>query len=599
MKTGKTVTTATLAALFTMTITLSSQSHGQDKESAKKLKSDASDIQQATVPTSTSTSSAPSESSLPPAKNKSPLQDDKTCNCDLATEGKIETIEFETEKSCDPKRNYLKPMIEAFAKADPTKSYVKNRTAAEIAHSEVPRKCVTFVMRSFLEAQSQKDATDSFAICESKNGIPRQGMMKACVTSDYVNLIYNSFIDVADCLELPQKLMLPKFLNESGFHLNAFGGFRVYDKTNNAMRNLLDLRVCNSKDEKINSFADLKACSETEKKTFLDEEEALQNKIKDKSATIDDLKAFRKTKTTLRDIYDFKKADDSFFKDLTSVVTNKTSCKEKFIERFCDSDLQIVGGDSGIGQFTEPAALQAKESSAKTFAKIRKSTKASCERISKIPGVFNEIDPDISHRCDFMRSPPNPVAALVHYGSMLKAQSQNIENLWNQKSENRWSGKNIDDLMNEAKISSYDKQTIKEMLTVLAYNAGPNKPIILFGDWLLSRIQNLKKRPITKQDFDFKVPLQDEFKKMTASEANSMKLEYADLSKKKKKSVDEVKRLSQLEAMKLDHLDFSNYIRAYHTGFAKGYLKYVRDAADVLDKTFGKGVCTPKTFLEL
>lgn len=48
-------------------------------------------------------------------------------------------------------------------------------------------------------------------------------MNKACVTRDYVNVVYNSLLDVADCMNVPAKFIIPKLANESGLHINAFG----------------------------------------------------------------------------------------------------------------------------------------------------------------------------------------------------------------------------------------------------------------------------------------------------------------------------------------------------------------------------------------
>jgi hypothetical protein len=635
----------TLALSFAILISVSSlaadeklaQRQVAAEDQIQELQSDAREIQnQAPLPyEEQEIQSAAALERIKPAPKFNP--EDKSCICNLATEGENKTIEFEDYKTCDPRRNYLKPIIESFAKADPTNSYVKSRSASENAHAEVPRKCVTFVMRSFLETLSQKNPFDSFAECSEKNNIPRQGLLKACVTSDYVDMVYNSFVDVSDCLDLPQKVMLPKFLNESGFHLNAFGAFRVYDEKNNTMRNLFDLRVCNPKDKKISSLGVLKiankdgtlrdlpknradeqksdervvediqlmACTPDQKKAFFEKEDALLAKlkdetVKDKTEITDELKSLRQSQTTLREIFDFKKADDSFYRVLTTLATKPGAyCNKYLVERFCDNDLKIVGGDTGIGQFTEAAANEAKNLSDKTFAEIRKSNKPSCQRISQIPGVFDSVVSGIDKRCNFIKSPPNPVSALIHYGSMLRGQRKNVENLWKANKPERWNGKDIDDLMAEAGIENFDKDKIKETLAVLAYNAGPEKPIVLFGNWLQSRMKSLKEHPIEREDLDFKVPIQDEFKKMTSETANKMKANFESLSSLKNPTPSQREELKRLQALKLDHLNFSNYIRAYHVGFAKGYLKYVRDAADVLDKTFGKGVCTPEKFLEL
>ena len=48
--------------------------------------------------------------------------------------------------------------------------------------------------------------------------------MQPCVTEEYSTAVYNAFVDVTQCLNIPQKELLPKFFNESGMHINAFGG---------------------------------------------------------------------------------------------------------------------------------------------------------------------------------------------------------------------------------------------------------------------------------------------------------------------------------------------------------------------------------------
>jgi hypothetical protein len=44
-----------------------------------------------------------------------------------------------------------------------------------------------------------------------------------CVTEEYVTTIYNTYTDVLDCLDIPQKDLLPKLFNESGMHVNTLG----------------------------------------------------------------------------------------------------------------------------------------------------------------------------------------------------------------------------------------------------------------------------------------------------------------------------------------------------------------------------------------
>lgn len=532
---------------------------------------------------------------------------DKACDCNFSYSGHQTTVEFESEKSCNENRNYFSDNIAEFAKIDPSKSYVKTRTS-EVPKDSIPRKCVTYVMRSFLEGGSQLNASDSFATCDIGQGVPRQGAFKACVTEDYVNLVYNSFVDVADCMGLPQRMMAPKFLIESGFHINAFGALRVYDHDvkKDSLKNMLDIRVCQPIDKatrtatKIAHLKDLVPCNKAKTDAYLKGEAAMKDKLAKKKITPEQMREWRSSnEAKLRDVFDFKKADNGWFEELSNMVSNKDACKKNFIESFCGHKLSIIGGDAGIGQFTTSAAAEAENQAASTEKAIRSSSKDSCKRIVNIPHVFDVPKKDLESRCGFIKSPPNPLAALVKYGSLLKAIQKNIGQLWDTHNPDRWGGKSITDLMKAAKVSDADTAKIQDMLTVLSYNAGPSTAVILYGNWLQSRIQNLGNYKVSKEDFSFNPKTPPEFEKTDGKTVDGWKQELLSLQKKKDLSGSEKSRLAKLKSLKIDHLDFSNYLRAYREGWAKGYLKYVKDAADKLDKTFGNGVCTQNNFLSL
>lgn len=177
---------------------------------------------------------------------------DLTCACQFGNEPNM--LSFEKPEDCGADRNYLQDMLAAFKKADPKGVFSGGRDYSQTANI-LPRKCVLYIMRNFWRDRARtaeekreadiefnrtaepdkkrtvKDLKDYkkdaylFSKCDKDpTGTPERYGHKACVTEDYVNLVYNSLIDVADCLDVPAKFMAPKLSNESGLHVNAFGG---------------------------------------------------------------------------------------------------------------------------------------------------------------------------------------------------------------------------------------------------------------------------------------------------------------------------------------------------------------------------------------
>ncbi len=173
---------------------------------------------------------------------------DTSCNCTVADS--LNEIPFETETQCGPDRNYLAKSTQNFKKLDPNGSYWKTRKPPLFENS-VPGKCLLYLMRTSLRdrprsaeekkaeewANYEKDGKDTaelkdkvykpdpqqFAACPDASGEPKRVGGKPCVTPDYFNIIFNSLRDVSDCLDIPMNFTVPKFANESGFHVNAFG----------------------------------------------------------------------------------------------------------------------------------------------------------------------------------------------------------------------------------------------------------------------------------------------------------------------------------------------------------------------------------------
>ncbi len=138
-------------------------------------------------------------------------------------------VSYEDTKSCSDSRKYLeKPLSSA---------KISEWTSERKTESEsLPRKCVTFALNSFPEVVTKQAAVDAkaagsvaFAKCSKPDSAPPMPGGKRvlnptpCISKSFVNITYNAYVDVMDCLKLDPKKLLPKIYNESGFFMNAFG----------------------------------------------------------------------------------------------------------------------------------------------------------------------------------------------------------------------------------------------------------------------------------------------------------------------------------------------------------------------------------------
>ncbi len=141
-------------------------------------------------------------------------------------------VPIETSSSCAPERNYLTKQLRALKAQDQQHQYFKSRTSAELAEAQLPKKCVAFAMSHFVKNifRGDEKPVPNFARCTKPTGVPVQNNWAPCMTDDYVNVIYHSFVDVAACLDLPQKAIVPKLINESGFHINSFAPLKLISK---------------------------------------------------------------------------------------------------------------------------------------------------------------------------------------------------------------------------------------------------------------------------------------------------------------------------------------------------------------------------------
>ncbi|MGZ3774738.1 MAG: hypothetical protein ACXVCY_04670 [Pseudobdellovibrionaceae bacterium] len=427
-----------------------------------------------------------------------PQQDDLTCNCKLG--GQTNILMFEKPEDCGPERNYLQSEIKAFAAIDKKGSFSAPRDYSKTA-DVLPRKCALFIMRKFwkdraLTPQEKLDADLEYnrtapdndkrpikniseyhqdpaiySKCDKdRNGVPVRYGHKACVTEDYVNLVYNSLLDVTDCLDVPPKFVAPKLSNESGLHVNAFG----------------------------------------------------------------------------------------------------------------------LVNDGGIGQFTVQALEDVKQNYEEYKSKIVNSSKASCKRIKEIPGAVPASSNDImsadANRCHAIATPPNPLRSLVYYSIFFHATMRNSERAFYKSKDSKDENfRSTEELMKQAKISDFDIKKIKDMLFVMSYNVGPDRPATVFREWLKYRIGMINKYSITKADFNMVYWPESNETKNSAGQPT-------------KKGEERAKIILAKKPRNRQYLSFAEYLFAYGDSL---YIAAVKAQAQKLDKELGAGTCTENKFLEL
>lgn len=137
-----------------------------------------------------------------------------SCQCLSGPERQADVM-IEDEAACSKDRLYLKGMVDSLP--------VLYREGRLRSASEFPKECLIYTMRKF-QAETDKNASPVFSRCVKKGekGFAfDESNLKPCVTRSYVNVVYNYFSDMADCLGLQQRSLIPKFYLESGFHLSS------------------------------------------------------------------------------------------------------------------------------------------------------------------------------------------------------------------------------------------------------------------------------------------------------------------------------------------------------------------------------------------
>ena len=134
--------------------------------------------------------------------------------------GEEAVVNYEDVAACGSGKDKARVNIEnVLVKA--AKQNATFATALSERHQEsksIPRKCVIHVMSKFNVGKK------NLARCPGgMNTTPVRGGSKPCVSKNLVNLTYNHFTDVSECLNIDPKELLPKLSNESGLLINTLG----------------------------------------------------------------------------------------------------------------------------------------------------------------------------------------------------------------------------------------------------------------------------------------------------------------------------------------------------------------------------------------
>lgn len=464
------------------------------------------------------------------AITKEQNQDMSCDDCTFANET-YSAIPQDTEQTCRPERMYLNHDLQLLKAQDVEHKYFTDRDDNDLVDAQFPKKCVHFAMKHFVVNIFSADTKPvaNFATCSANQGVPQHTHWGPCITEDYVNLIYNSFMDITSCLDLPQRSILPKLMNESGFHINTFAPLRVMSAASGIKKEPLN--------------------------------------------------------------YPWPTLNPGE---------------------------HIIGGDAGIGQLTGPALADISENIGEWKDKIFRSDKPACKRITKFiknNPELEQVKKDLPNRCSLIHAPENPMVSLIYYGVLFKTIERNINY--------KWKSDDVDGLLSKSGLSLTDAETqkVKEMLILLAYNAGASESLTFFENWLEARIDKAEDgESVTIEDLDFSVDLPKDkievlnkdgnveavaLPSLSKVQVDALVNEYNDLISKESDesfSRDQENRLALLKKINFSKLvihriSFPLYLRLYRTGNAKGYLSYLRGFSYLINKNIGSNVCTDDSFL--
>lgn len=288
---------------------------------------------------------------------------------------------------------------------------------------------------------------------------------------------------------------------------------------------------------------------------------------------------------------------------------------------------EMSGGDTGPFQFVTGSIAYANEDFERMQRQIKNSDRESCKRIAPSISKLKPISSELKHRCGLILPPENPLLSIFY--AMIKYDQDS-------KSLERYMARSVNDIYARMKAlgldeTQFDKEKLKQMLLILAYNSGASATVTLLKNYL----QAVEKagRTLNLSDFDIgnetsiyrkinmetqllrRLPINNdadwarrklEFETMMA-ELSKMNLRFkptatpvvATITNKTEKG-DEI---ISYDTYKLEFtpgdLSFAAYSMLYQSSGNGGYLSKVKASGDAMNKIFKEGVCVPDSYLSL
>jgi hypothetical protein len=406
------------------------------------------------------------------------------CNSPHADPG---TVQLETEKTCSPDRLYYQ---DEFKKI----SDVYKNKRDKFPEAEFPPACSVYIMRSW-------DAYDKehrgITECKEENALPERGKKLACITSEYAYSTYNAYVDVMDCLDIPQRELLPKLWNESFFQVNAYGG---------------------GEDAGVGQLTN----------------DAIQEVVKQKYAGHDTLEI-------------------EYYKE-----------------------------------------------------EMRKSNKASCNRILEEPTAWTVVDPDRNFRCNMMKPSSSPLRNILYTAIFYRVITERITGIYYKagketvrtddgyieriEKDNTPLGGAIQKLQFKEKMQALGIENpnmtyIKQVLVTLAFNAGSRTAVSIFDDFLKARIAN--KMTLTDKELDF------------INADSAVEIALIDGPKGETDEAKEVRLKALEKAREVSYQrPLPQFIRLMQVRGSAGYVSKVGFRGTKLNKEIGANLCTQPLFLQ-
>lgn len=249
-------------------------------------------------------------------------------------------------------------------------------------------------------------------------------------------------------------------------------------------------------------------------------------------------------------------------------------------------NIVAANGDAGLSQFSTGALEILQEQYPKWAPQILTSDKKSCKNLLSFPGAMpgaaDKVVADDNLKCHVIETPPNPVRNIIYYGAYYHIVRNDVERMFDRpQGVDKVTGKldpnekTVEELMHLAKIDTFDRDQIKEILNVMAYNTGP-KAVIYFKEWLKYRAAKFHTTPITRDDFDMEIN-PEPWLPFQGKTARQLKIHYDRWGRRA--------------------MSFWEWLLVNKDRFR--YASFVKFFGDRLDRNFGEGVCTPVPFLRL